>query len=95
MKKIFLAFALTAFVCAASINTVSAFVSAPAAMLGGEECTKGKKCKKTDACCKTKTAANNDKKCSKGEKKCCSHSAVKPAATSQVKPEPKTTEVVK
>ncbi len=98
MKNLFVALALTIFVGAGSFNMASAFVSTPAAIVGGEECAKGKKCKKTDSCCKTKTTANNESKCNKGgAKQCCSKTtAVKPAATtSQVKPEPKPVEPAK
>ena len=49
MKNLFLALALTGFVGAASIHTVSAFTSSKV-IVGGEECKKDKKGKKGNAC---------------------------------------------
>jgi len=76
MKKLFLALALTGFVGAAAINTVSAMTHAKICVNGGEEDKKkkgSKKCAKGAECCKSKTGATADAKCTKGEaKKCCS-----------------------
>lgn len=104
MKNLFLAIALTGFVGAASLNTVSAFAPSKVTVGGGEECKKDKKCKKGSACCKSKTATastgNEKKTCSSGEttKKCCSHSKATTSATpatSDVKTDTKTAEAVK
>lgn len=103
MKNLFLALALTGFVGAASIHTVSAFTSSKV-IVGGEECKKDKKCKKGDACCKSKTTASNAKKSCSGEssKKCCSSStsqskstSAQPSGTSDVKTVPQPAEAVK
>jgi len=104
MKNLFLALAITAFTGAASISVVSAFSPAKVIAGGGEECKKDKKCKKGDACCKSKTTASADKKnCSStAGKKCCSSAtsqskstSVQPATTSDVKAESKPAEAVK
>lgn len=99
MKNLFLALALTGFIGAVSMNTVAAFTHAKVIMCGGEECKhkKGEKCTKGDKCCKSKTTATADKKCSKdGEKKCCSHSSAKKSTTtSETKTDSKEVEVVK
>lgn len=73
MKKLFFALAFTGFVGAASIHTVSAMTHSKIVMNGGEEDKKKKdKCKKDKSCCKSKTGATADAKCTKGEaKKCC------------------------
>jgi hypothetical protein len=83
MKNLFLALAFTGFVGAVSINTVSAFAPAKLIVGGGEECKKDKKCKKGDACCKSKATASSDKKIcsSESNKKCCSHSSSESKAT--------------
>lgn len=85
MKNLFLAIALTGFVGAASLNTVSAFAPSKVVMGGGEECKKDKKCKKGASCCKSKTTAtagNEKKTCSSGEaKKCCSSSKTQAKTT--------------
>ena len=76
MKKLFFALALTGFVGAASVNTVSAMTHSKIVVSGGEEDKKkknSKKCAKGAECCKSKTGATADAKCTKGEaKKCCS-----------------------
>lgn len=103
MKNLFLALALTGFVGAASINTVSAFASAKMTVGGGEECKKDKKCKKGSACCKAKTtatASTEKKSCSSTNagRKCCSHSkttASATPATTDAKPVTKPAEEVK
>ena len=65
MKKLFWALALTGFVGAATINSVSAITHSKVVVLGGED-EKNKKEKKKK-CCKTEASCKKD-----GEKKCCS-----------------------
>jgi len=76
MKKLFFALALTGFVGAATISMVSAMTHSKIVVSGGEEDKKkkdSKKCAKGTECCKSKTGATADAKCTKGEaKKCCS-----------------------
>ena len=89
MKKLFFALALTGFVGAASINTVSAATHSKIILKGGEEDKNKKKNKKKDAKCCSKDAANAtaaDKKacsegktCSKGTS--CCHAGAKTTTT--------------
>lgn len=106
MKKLFFALALTGFVGAATINTVSAMTHSKVVVGGGEEDKKkkdSKKCAKGAECCKSKTGATADAKCTKGEtKKCCSSSAKKSCSdksntstTSETKTDVKKVEEVK
>lgn len=107
MKKLFLALALTGFVGAATINTVSAMTHSKVVVSGGEEDKKkkdSKKCAKGAECCKSKTNATADTKCTKGEaSKCCSSKTTsqtsschdKTTTTSETKTDVKKTEELK
>ena len=100
MKKLILAFALTGFVGAASINTVSAMTHTKVCVTGGEEDKKKKSKKETkkDGKCCSKDAANAttaDKKscdegkvCSKGTS-CCHAGTKTTSGTTEAKPEEK------
>ncbi len=73
MKNLFLAFALTGFVGAATISTAAVITHAKVIYSGGEECKKCKNGKKGSTCCKDKatTNANTEKGCSSSATKSC------------------------
>ena len=105
MKKLFFALALTGFLGASAINTVSAMTHSITFVKGGEEDKNKKKdkkdCKKDTKCC-SKDAANataSDKKacsegkvCSKGTS--CCHAGAK-TTTSETKTDVKKVEETK
>lgn len=82
MKKLFFALALTGFVSAAAIGTVSAMTHNKIVMKckGDDDKKKKEKCSKDKACCKSTATASETSKCSAagGEKKCC-HATAKAA----------------
>ena len=103
MKKLFFALALTGFLGASVINTVSAATHSKVFVKGGEDDKKKKKDSKKDSkcCSKDANASASDKKsctegkvCSKGTG-CCHAGAKTTSPTTEPKTEEKKTETPK
>ena len=106
MKKLFFALALTGFLGASAINTVSAMTHAKVCVNGGEEDKKKKTkkdCKKDAKCCSKdvanattadKQACAEKKVCSKATK-CCNAGTKTATTTSETKTDVKKVEEVR